>query len=709
MNHDPAIKPKQIQSEVDGLLEKHPWLWEEFARHAKHFKACFETWKSFQDGLPPATNAIRERRTRWSERSGPLLGGIRRGKGFRRDTPKGPLCPSTWEIEDKMCCHYVTVGIIRDELGGDRNDKTLVRHILRDQDPARDAYAFTLYLMGDAEFKENPRHEVYRPATPARRSGFEDALEWVSQDVAKIASQRDQQSCSGSPSSPTPPAAICSPGMEGAMNLDEIVDVVHEYAGQIAQQCELLCAGQEAYAGMLREHGQAAFVRQGAANRKLMKQLARQGIKLLPGQVLPGNAQDEEEKAGPPEPRGWVWTLLADYSYLRLEPKHIPHPTCFWRPSRPRNLMAWFQVHPDCAILLPQKPDALTDAELLMLRSFRLATVYDHRLGQTGSNWDRLFLGTPYTGHFKRDKYSDALFDEMRENPRFLADLKWDLNYVIPRLRDGAGKHKEKPSGTSGPGSLAVSGEQAPGSETGKSSDGPNEPLTIAGLVKWLKVRQSARDSEDKGRIAQAGNDLKVHVGSVERMEDLLREFQSQCGPAAHKNKHVEQAIQYATRIRTKEVTPGNWFWDWMVETDGVTHELERGSGAGKGGPNETPGAEEQPNTKRQKPRGKPPLKGRFTFYPGQAKFDDKDLELSTGLPITVLQKLVDSFGVPVSYVKLDGISGKTAEDNLRAAKVAIVASFQKHKVPCEIHTKRKEAYCLCPKAPRRPTRRQRS
>ena len=274
----------------------------------------------------------------------------------------------------------------------------------------------------------------------------------------------------------------------------------------------------------------------------------------------------------------------------------------------------------------------------------------------------------------------------------------------------GAGrKSEEKPSETSGTGSLAVSGEQAPGSETGKSSDGPNEPLTIAGLVKWLKVLQSARDSEDKGRITQAQNDLKVHVGSVEQTEDLLREFQSECGPAAHKNKHVEQAIQYAVRIRTKEAPPGNWFWDWMARTDGVTHELERGSEAGKGGPNETPGAEEQPNTKRQKPRGKPPLKDRFTFHPGQVQFDGKDLDLPVGLPITVLQKLVDSFGVPVSYRELDGISGKTAEDNLRAAKLAIVASFQRHKVPCEIRTKAKEGYCLCPKAPQRPARRRRN
>jgi hypothetical protein len=120
-----------------------------------------------------------------------------------------------------MCCHYVTVGIIRDELGGDRNDKTLVRHILRDQDPARDAYAFTLYLMGDAEFKGNPRNVVYTLAS------LDDALAWVRQDVAKIARQRDQQSRSGSPPSHTPPTAISF--SRNHMTREEILLEVHKH------------------------------------------------------------------------------------------------------------------------------------------------------------------------------------------------------------------------------------------------------------------------------------------------------------------------------------------------------------------------------------------------------------------------------------------------------------------------------------------------
>ena len=54
-------------------------------------------------------------------------------------------------------------------------------------------------------------------------------------------------------------------------------------------------------------------------------------------------------------------------------------------------------------------------------------------------------------------------------------------------------------------------------------------------------------------------------------------------------------------------------------------------------------------------------------------------------------------------YGTLDGISGKTAEDNLRAAKHIIQDSFKKHHVPCEIKPKTRVGYLIRKKNARRP------
>jgi len=90
------------------------------------------------------------------------------------------------------------------------------------------------------------------------------------------------------------------------------------------------------------------------------------------------------------------------------------------------------------------------------------------------------------------------------------------------------------------------------------------------------------------------------------------------------------------------------------------------------------------------------PLKDRFVFRgDGQALFDGKDLELPTGFTIPVLTLLVNSFGEPVPYKTLDENSGKTAGDNLRAAKHAIQESFKRHHVPCKVVTKKGVAYLI--------------
>jgi hypothetical protein len=89
-------------------------------------------------------------------------------------------------------------------------------------------------------------------------------------------------------------------------------------------------------------------------------------------------------------------------------------------------------------------------------------------------------------------------------------------------------------------------------------------------------------------------------------------------------------------------------------------------------------------------------IKDRFAFNPGQALFDGKDLGLSTGFTVEILQKLVQSIGQTVAYATLDANSKNEASDQLRKAKRAIVVSFKEHGVPCDIVTKAREGYCLC-------------
>jgi len=90
-------------------------------------------------------------------------------------------------------------------------------------------------------------------------------------------------------------------------------------------------------------------------------------------------------------------------------------------------------------------------------------------------------------------------------------------------------------------------------------------------------------------------------------------------------------------------------------------------------------------------------VKNRFRFLPGQALFDGKDLDLPTGLAVHVLTTLVENFGTVVAYGTLDDkISGKTADDLLRAAKCAIQKAFAMNCVPCEIKTKPREGYVIC-------------
>lgn len=110
-----------------------------------------------------------------------------------------------------------------------------------------------------------------------------------------------------------------------------------------------------------------------------------------------------------------------------------------------------------------------------------------------------------------------------------------------------------------------------------KTVETPRQTADIPGLIKKLKALHSALYGGNKELIHQAKTDLKTYVGSVERMENLLREFQSRCGSDAYKNKHIDVAIGRAADLRAGRVLPYDWFWDQEVATEGVIGELERG------------------------------------------------------------------------------------------------------------------------------------
>jgi len=88
-------------------------------------------------------------------------------------------------------------------------------------------------------------------------------------------------------------------------------------------------------------------------------------------------------------------------------------------------------------------------------------------------------------------------------------------------------------------------------------------------------------------------------------------------------------------------------------------------------------------------------LKDRFTFNPGQVLFDEQDLGLPSGEPVTILKELVGSFGNVVTYKTLDPHYSSAVPGSLPKVVTAIRKSLQAHDIPCEIKAKRGEGYFI--------------
>ena len=93
-------------------------------------------------------------------------------------------------------------------------------------------------------------------------------------------------------------------------------------------------------------------------------------------------------------------------------------------------------------------------------------------------------------------------------------------------------------------------------------------------------------------------------------------------------------------------------------------------------------------------------IKDRFTFLPGQALFDGKDLELPSGEPVVMLRKLVDYFGRLVPYKDFWEHYDSATPGTVCKNKCCIVEALKKRNVPCEIKSKSGEGYFIRERKP---------
>ena len=92
------------------------------------------------------------------------------------------------------------------------------------------------------------------------------------------------------------------------------------------------------------------------------------------------------------------------------------------------------------------------------------------------------------------------------------------------------------------------------------------------------------------------------------------------------------------------------------------------------------------------------PLPERFTFAPGQAMFDGRDLGMGTGVQLSVLKKLVGDFGKVVPFKQLDRRSLECAgSEKIRTAITRIRRVFKKEKIPAKIGSRMREGYIILP------------
>ncbi len=166
---------KKIAKQTENLLAEYPQAKELFKSNAKTFKSLFDKWKLASDNQPQ-----------------PYLdpSGSNGKDGYEYDEDDQmwfpvqiqelPPDPVLWEIDDKLCCHYVTLGIIRDMIYADKA-KPIVKDILQRTNTVTDAFSVAVYLI------ENDNHEAYSD------NNIDLALSQVKQDLAKLSAETPQE------------------------------------------------------------------------------------------------------------------------------------------------------------------------------------------------------------------------------------------------------------------------------------------------------------------------------------------------------------------------------------------------------------------------------------------------------------------------------------------------------------------------------------
>jgi len=175
---------KTIAKQTEDLLAQYPQAKQLFNSNAKTFKVSFDKWKLTSDNQPQ-----------------PYLdpSGSNGKDGYEYDeddqtwspvhTQKLPPDPTLWEIKDKLCCHYVTLGIIRDMIYADKT-KPIVKNILQGTEAKTDAFSFVCYFIENA----NANKEIYSDES------IELALSQVKQDLATKPAEIQQSQRTETPS-----------------------------------------------------------------------------------------------------------------------------------------------------------------------------------------------------------------------------------------------------------------------------------------------------------------------------------------------------------------------------------------------------------------------------------------------------------------------------------------------------------------------------
>lgn len=184
----------------------------------------------------------------------------------------------------------------------------------------------------------------------------------------------------------------------------------------------------------------------------------------------------------------------------------------------------------------PREPNKDYEKEQLLVDCALLVVAHDAKVASAKRIYfPRVYQGTRFdcdgfcrkltTGldGMDRDGHLQRAWHDIRQYAMAYSNACQEGEMLVNTCRQGTQKADEKPSGL-------------------------EQPLDIPGLVKRLKSLMSALDSGDKDHIARVRDDLRVYVGSAERLHDALQEpFRGGTAEAIERLRWVGDAIKSRT------------------------------------------------------------------------------------------------------------------------------------------------------------------